>query len=101
MVWPVGSEDLVGPAPQKHVEVTGDSLANSLVQAIVQEGHGPTSLREPVARILFRATGCLHDTVDADLRDCDDFSHRLSPVFPFFRLLHFVTRGKSGVLVEK
>jgi hypothetical protein len=80
LVRPVGGEDLVGPAPQKHVELTGDSLANGLVQAIVQEGHGPASVGEPVPRILLGATGRLHDAVESDLRDCDDPSHGFSPV---------------------
>src|SRR5262249_7468442 len=79
LVRPVGGEDLVGPAPQKHVELTGDSLANGLVQAIVHEGHRPASVSEPVARILLGATRRLHDTVDSDLRDCDDLSHGFSP----------------------
>src|SRR5262249_49836984 len=78
LVRPVGGEDLVGPAPQKHVELTGDSLANGLVQAIVQERHGPASVGEPVPRILLGATGRLHDAVESDLRDCDDLSHGFS-----------------------
>src|SRR5262249_9887957 len=80
LVRPVGGEDLVDAAPQKNVELTGDSLANGLVQAIIQEGHGPASVGEPVPRILLGATGRLHDAVESDLRDCDDLSHGFSPV---------------------
>jgi hypothetical protein len=88
LVRPVGGEDLVGPAPQKHVELTGDSLANGLVQAIVQEGHGPASVGESVPRILLRATGRLHDAVESDLRDCNDLSHGFSPVFSCICVSH-------------
>jgi hypothetical protein len=69
LIRPVRTEDLVGPAPQKHVELTGDSLANRLVQAIVEE-HGPASVG-------------LHNAVESDLRDRDDLSHGLSPFFVF------------------
>src|SRR5262245_37415240 len=79
LLWPVGGEDLVGPAAQEHVEFIGDRLAHGLVHAFVHEGHGPPSEGEPVARILLGATGTLHDAVDHDLRDGDDRSHRLSP----------------------
>src|SRR4029434_1564025 len=57
LVRPVGGEDLVGPASQKHVELTGDSLANGLVQGVVPEGHDPASLGEPVPRILLGPPG--------------------------------------------
>src|SRR5919201_5377837 len=80
LVRPVGGEDLVGPASQKHVELTGDGLANGLAQGVVQEGHGPASVGEPVPRILLGATGRLHDAVQRDLGDCNDLSHWLSPV---------------------
>src|SRR5258708_21956097 len=60
LVRPVGGEDLVGPASQKHVELTGDSLANGLVQGVVPEGHDPASVGEPVPRILLGATGRLN-----------------------------------------
>jgi hypothetical protein len=84
LVRPVAGEDLVGPAPEKHVELTGDNLANGLVhQGVVHEGHGPASVGEPVARILLGPTGRLHDAVESDLRDCDDLSHGFSPVFAF------------------
>ena len=53
---------------------------HQLVQAIVQEGHGPASVGKPVPPILLGATGRLHDAVESDLRDCDDFSHGFSPV---------------------
>src|SRR5437867_6970953 len=78
LVRPVAGEDLVGPASQKHVELTGDSLANDLAQGLVHEGHGPASVGEPVRRILLGATGRLHDAVDSDLRDYDDLSHAFS-----------------------
>src|ERR687888_848026 len=78
LVRPVGGEDLVGPASQKHVELTRDSLANGLVQGVVQEGHGPASVGEPVPRILLGAAGRLHDAVQRDLGDCNDLSHHLS-----------------------
>src|SRR5262245_36689022 len=80
LVRPVGREDLVGPASQKHVELTGDSLANGLAQGVVQEGHGPASVGEPVPRILLGTTGRLHDAVQRDLGNGDDLSHCLSPV---------------------
>src|SRR5262245_12488275 len=35
LVRPVGGEDLVGLAPQKHVELTGDNFAKGLIHAIV------------------------------------------------------------------
>src|SRR5262245_30764361 len=47
LVRPVAGEGLVGPAPQKHVELTGNGLANGLVQAIVHAGRGPASVAEP------------------------------------------------------
>ncbi len=80
LVRPVGGEDLVGPASQKHVELTGDSLANGLAQGVVQEGHGLASVGESVPRILLGATGRLHDAVQRDLGNGDDLSHCLSPV---------------------
>jgi hypothetical protein len=82
LVRPVAGEDLVGPASQKHVELTGDGLANDLLRGVVHEGHGPTSVGKPVRRILLGATGRLHDAVQRDLGDCNDLSH-LSPVFAF------------------
>src|SRR5690348_14293449 len=83
LVRPVSGEDLVGPASQKHVELTSDSLANGLAQGVIQEGHGPASVGEPVPRVLLGATGRLHDAVQRDLADCYDLSHHLSPVFAF------------------
>src|SRR2546427_348202 len=80
LVRPVGGEDLVGPASQKHVELTGDSLANGLVQGVVPEGHDPASVGEPVPRILLGATGRLHDAVQCDLGNGDELSHSFSPV---------------------
>src|ERR1043165_1346953 len=80
MVRPVAGEDLVGPAPQQQVELSGDNLVNSL--APVEEAHGPASMGEPVARILLGSAGCLHDAVESDLRDCDDFPHSLFSSFP-------------------
>src|SRR4029450_8059402 len=59
VVRPVGGENLVGPASQKHVELTGDSLANGLVQGVVPKGHDPASVGEPVPRILLGAPGRL------------------------------------------
>ena len=79
LVRPVGREDLVGPAAQKHVELAGDSLANGLFHAFVQEGHGPASVGEPIRRVLFGTTGRLHDAVESDLRDCDDLFHDRTP----------------------
>src|ERR1700747_2235731 len=52
LVRPVGGEHLVGPASQKHVELTGDSLVNGLASGVVHEGHGPGSVGEPVPRVL-------------------------------------------------
>src|ERR671936_1031009 len=83
LVRPVAGEDLVGPASQKHVELTGDRLVNGLARGVVHEGHGPASVGEPVTRILLGATGRLHDAVQRDLGDYDDLSHQLSPVFAF------------------
>src|SRR5262245_43939890 len=79
LVRPVAGEDLVGSPAQKHVELTGDDLANDPLRAVVHEGHGPASVGKPVRRILLGATGPLHDAVDSDLRDRDDLSHGVSP----------------------
>src|SRR5262245_35407033 len=80
LVRPVGGEELVGPASQKHVEFTGDGLSYDLLRGFVHEGHGPASVGEPVPRILLGATGPLHDAVQRDLGDCDNLSHDFSPV---------------------
>src|SRR5215471_2606012 len=81
LVRPVGGEELVGPASQKHVELGGDSLVHNLHQSIVPEGHGPASVGEPIPRILLGAAGPLHDAIHGDLGDRDDLSHDFSPVF--------------------
>src|SRR5262245_56526989 len=94
LIRPVGGEDLVGSAPQKHVELTGDSLANGLVHAIVHEGHGLASVGELAARILLGATGRLHDAVESDLRDCDDLSHG------FFQFLGFVPKDERPTRLD-
>src|SRR5262249_17123735 len=85
LVRPVSGEDLVGPAPQEQVELTDDRLGNDLAQSVVSEGHGPAPVGEPVARILFGATGRLHDAVKSELRDHDDPSHDFSPFRPVGR----------------
>src|SRR4029450_4072776 len=41
LVRPVGGENLVGPPSQNHVELTGDSLVNGLLQGVVPEGRDP------------------------------------------------------------
>src|SRR4029450_2494993 len=61
LVRPVAGEDLVGPPPQEHVDLAGDGLAKHLHHDLVPEGHGPTSVGEPISRILLGATGRLHD----------------------------------------
>src|SRR5687768_15907760 len=40
VVRPIGDPDLVGPASQEQVELTGDSLAYSLLPGVVEEWHG-------------------------------------------------------------
>src|SRR5215813_7112599 len=87
LVRPVGGEELVGPTSEQHVELTGDSLANGLVQGVVPEGHDPAPVGEPVPRILLGATGRLHDAVQRDLANGDEPSHCLS--------LHFSACGRQ------
>src|SRR5262249_6576649 len=83
LVRPVGGEDLVGPAPQEHVERTGDRLVDDPAQGVVPEGHGPAAMSESVARILLWATGRLHDAVHRDLGNGDDLSHVTLLSLPF------------------
>src|SRR6266508_3720229 len=79
LVRPVAGEDLVGPAPQKHVELTGDNFVNDLACCVVHERHGPASVGEPVTRILSGATGRLHDPVESNFLDFFYLSYSSHP----------------------
>src|SRR5262249_39763438 len=81
LVRPVAGKDLIGPAPQKHVELIRDNFVNDLACGVVDKWHGPASVAKPVAPILLRTTRRLHDAVESDLGDCDDLSHSPSPLF--------------------
>src|SRR5438552_4755292 len=74
MVRPVGSEDLAGSASKKHVELTGDSLANWF-RASSKKGMAQPPWVNPFLGSLLGATGRLHDAVQRDLGNGDDVSH--------------------------
>src|SRR5438105_5135458 len=84
LVRPVGDEDLVSPASQKHVELTGDSLANGLAQGVVQEGKNPASLGEPVLRFFPGPPGRLHAALQRALVITVSLPNCFSFTFSFF-----------------
>src|SRR5262249_7350294 len=74
-VGPVRREDLVGLAAEQQVERAAKDLAHGAAERRVEVRRGPAAEREAAGRVLLRATGRLHDAVEAGEGGDDDSAH--------------------------
>ncbi|MNJ64638.1 hypothetical protein D3C77_606010 [compost metagenome] len=77
---PVAGEDVVGAPAQQQLEGLAEQGLHGLAEDFLGVGHDPAAVAEAATGVFLRATGALHDTVEADEGGYDEFAHGDSPV---------------------
>src|SRR5207247_10453882 len=76
-VGPDGVEVLIGPSAQQKGTRIGHAFLSRFHRGV---GRRPAAVLEAVAAVLVRPSRCLHDPVEGQIREYNDFAHSRPPI---------------------